>query len=1086
MYEIQINEKGMSSYSVDNSDSKIKEEKKLNKNPNNTKYKTILNNIYDFKCNKDIANIFSYGIYKGSFNLNEKDILNFSKDKDILKNFALRERKTEFYRLIWDFDFKVDKNPILNDYIKIADKIVEKIICYIIQILKEYFDLSEDQVKYIYAGKNEGIGMHVYFYNIIINCSIHRFIFYKVIELLIKNKDYPEEVIDKIFDVSITDSNGLRLFYFEKDNNFYYPIKDKSTFDFDEKADNLIKYSLLRTNNTEINIKIKEIYDIKIINKFQSTKSKQLKISKPKIAKKEDEKSNEEENDNYNFEINNSVNIDFLSDKQKKELIIKLGNLISSEKLDDYNCWINIVMAFRIFNLKYELLTICKKSSKFDREAEKAIFNIFKKKYDDRSKYIVAKLIYWAADDNLKECIKIIEEYNIQLDLKIKSSDDILLFDNKNKFNYKEESKYISDIAINKMLEEIKKSDGNKVLLLKSPTGSGKTTCISKIITEIKPESILAITSRRSMIATLQNSLKDLNLVSYLDDAANQNKFISSLEYLASVKESKYDILILDEVNSLLTHYWSDTMVSKRLDSIIKLCNLIKNSKLIIAADANVTEMVFKFFDNLKIGYFFYLNSFKNKLGKNMNIYTSKSNSEDTNIFNFCELFKKDVKDGRSVLIFSDSRKLTIKIQSFLLNYNSDLNYYLIFNKDSGNLKDLNDCNNTFLNKCVICSPRVVYGLDILIKYKQVYMIYKNTAGYFQSMNALEYHQQINRSRNAENVNILINNSFNKFKNKFISFEKSCSEENKIYAKHKEEYTELAKKYQVVNELCSCLSLDGELSINKESLFANIFYIKTYFDKLFFYNKLDIIKLLSIEAGFTIIDKELEIIKTIKSSDDAIKAYDKKIKKVTKKILNNQKITEQHEKQIAVNTHEQIEARKKILLFDGLNYESMSKLLVDPEKFQTYINRKYLQLNKENFEKIKIKINSSEIPQLIKDNKILNKIKVLFDIEEKINFERFDVNNIKLNDKELENAKKYLTDKIKDICLFFSGDKSNRILEERKKNKISNIITTNQLQKFIVDLYNSFGDIFKVSTKIKRINVNKVKVQMTIFKFSLN
>jgi hypothetical protein len=63
------------------------------------------------------------------------------------------------------------------------------------------------------------------------------------------------------------------------------------------------------------------------------------------------------------------------------------------------------------------------------------------------------------------------------------------------------------------------------------------------------------------------------------------------LENIVRVNDT-YDVILLDEVNSLINYFYYDTLKSIRLRCIGVLLKLLSKAKVIIACDAN------KFFKN--------------------------------------------------------------------------------------------------------------------------------------------------------------------------------------------------------------------------------------------------------------------------------------------------------------------------------------------------------------------------------------------------------------------------------------------------------------------------------------------------------
>jgi hypothetical protein len=237
--------------------------------------------------------------------------------------------------------------------------------------------------------------------------------------------------------------------------------------------------------------------------------------------------------------------------------------------------------------------------------------------------------------------------------------------------------------------------------------------------------SIISVVSRRSMCGTHINTFKNLKLTSYLEEPIFTKKYITSIEHLVSYNYNKYNIVILDEINSLLSYLYSNTLDGRRLKCFQNLCKIIFNANLVLCCDSNITNMVYEFIEkqrNIFGNILKYRNRNRNKTDVNMIIYKAKSTNLERKILSFCKLMKNEVENNKSLLIFSDSKYITVMIKELLLKYNNNEDYYRLINKDYGTLDEIINCNKEFINKCVIASPKIVYGVDITIHYDNIYL----------------------------------------------------------------------------------------------------------------------------------------------------------------------------------------------------------------------------------------------------------------------------------------------------------------------------------------------------------------------------
>ena len=112
--------------------------------------------------------VLSYGNITGKFIIEPKAFSKIITSDVNIKRYCFIPFKTEYYSLIWDFDYKVDKySDLLNGLIDSFDKITMDIIQKIIEVIKETFTCDDNTTDYIYAIKNIGYGVHIYFPNII-------------------------------------------------------------------------------------------------------------------------------------------------------------------------------------------------------------------------------------------------------------------------------------------------------------------------------------------------------------------------------------------------------------------------------------------------------------------------------------------------------------------------------------------------------------------------------------------------------------------------------------------------------------------------------------------------------------------------------------------------------------------------------------------------------------------------------------------------------------------------------------------------------------------------------------------------------
>ena len=1005
----------------------------------------------DNQTGKFIASldVLKYLALNSNENNIEKTIFNKDTGKFDKKNAPLCfvESKTQYYKMVFDFDFKYEKYPDL--YLGFTDQ-HEIITKYIIDkiIISLQNTINKPNVQYIWSEKTKSIGFHIYFPNIITNKLLHKYIYDETIKQIEEDKKYPFKLIDKIFDDCVKEANGVRLWYYKIADDYYYPIQSKSTYIFDPEPTKHFVLCLLNTRYENYNHELKIKMDLieqnnNVINHKQKTVDLKKNIIKQDIEYVED------------FKI---LNID-----DKKELFKGLVELISLNKIDDYKTWIKLVYMYKNYGFgAEEIIKLSSKSKKFNSESKKMIMDIYlEKKINKNIKSIsLGTLVYWAKESNLIKTNILFAKYYLSTKLNVSNIDSILLSKLNIKTDFVENSQYISNIAFDIFQTQI--SNGIDCLILKSPTGTGKTTIIQKLIKYLLDNDpdykIISVITRRSMSSCHINAfnIKDsVKFTSYLDNQYETlDYFISSFENLIRVEEH-YDIIILDEINSLINYFYSSTLQNKRLQCISTLLKLISKSKLVICVDANITDMVFSLFTQLDKKIFYYTNTFQNKKDVSLNIYYSCKYKEDNNLITWCEKFivPNYISKSKSCLILSDSKEITDKLKIIFEKHNSNQDYYRIFNREEGTLDDLTNINSIGINRVLCTSPRIIYGVDITIQYDEIFVIYRKNTGLY-SMGALEMIQQISRARNTKIVNLLILDPNAQFTyNQFIDYDTNKKIQESYVNGYSKFHDDLCKKYNVVNEMgCTHMEIDGTIKFNVNSFMTPIHFLKTWYDQLFYRNKVDIIKLIAKDYGYKIneIKWDPTYLFGIKSLKDKLELKKEEIIELSKKIYRGDDIDIKYNNFID-NLQEQINMRNKYLK-NILDLDLRMELACDNNKFSQWLCKKYFELSKEQFDEKTIKTNNDDIVQMIKDDDIINKINTCFWFENLLGFSRLKINEIKSDN--IEQVKKtFISDVEKFYTIFRNNECKNKTIKSIK-HKINTIINENYLQKFIAECYN--------------------------------
>ena len=588
---------------------------------------------------------------------------------------------TKSIKLFIDYDQEIIfKTPLQRD--KYAQKISESILKNVNEKLYSLFKIQNTPIIVLISDTLTKMSLHIIFTDII---------FQTVYQI----KHFMQDI--SLIDQSVYKTGCFRMLYcskFARNNkliyshsyNYTYPTTDYQFF---------LDTSICYTENKQL--LPFEILTQDIKNQYTS-RSKNNKIHN--IPR------------NYTYQ-----NIDF------DILQTTLDKLIP--KADNYIEWLTISLSIKDLYLStqdtelqqkiYTLYdTFSQNSPKYNKERNKQIFDSLNPKIDINYLFKMAnEKHYFLPFYNYQE---LIFNHNKHTNIDIK------------------DEKYIN-------IQDLESLIKYKYICIKSPTGSGKTRFLKQIIQYFKIENILSITSRVNLAGEHMKELflqfyGDLNYQSFY----NCQNLVIQLESLAkcNYKLFKNGIVILDEVNSLLSHIRSPTMNNKRHQVYLYLVEIIKNSQYVISLDADLADWNIQFLQDIHpADYFVYYNINKNKLGTDAIIYKSTSviiNTMQSYIIN----------NTYFISCFDSLREMneTIKYLSQFGNknewiiYSSEIDYKIINTQD-------------WINKFVFFTPTIIYGIDFSHQEVDAFSFtYKN------HLNSLQIYQMMSRSRKQHKLHV--------------------------------------------------------------------------------------------------------------------------------------------------------------------------------------------------------------------------------------------------------------------------------------------------------------------------------------------
>ncbi len=344
------------------------------------------------------------------------------------------------------------------------------------------------------------------------------------------------------------------------------------------------------------------------------------------------------------------------------------------------------------------------------------------------------------------------------------------------------------------------------ITFIKSPKGSGKTTFLSdairKAITRfatleefeegadsqngesyLTNAKVLLIGHRRALIGDLCGKL---NLSCYLDDEKfkqgevyeRQKRYGICLDSLMKIRGLRYDIVVIDEVEQVLSHFLSETVGEKRQALFRLFCEQLRSAKKIVALDADLGWVSFLTLNTLIHGVQDRSNS---TLDFPVQIYINEHVSKNSELHLYeshdqlVEHMQRSIIDGKRVFITSNSKEkiktLTKTVQKLENDHDLKISIKTITSENSqqeDTQKFIKQIKSEIL-KCdvTLSSPSLGTGIDITFDggEQKIDCVY----GFFENLinSHFEIDQQIARVRHPGSVHVWVSPSTFKFETDF-------------------------------------------------------------------------------------------------------------------------------------------------------------------------------------------------------------------------------------------------------------------------------------------------------------------------------
>ena len=433
-----------------------------------------------------------------------------------------------------------------------------------------------------------------------------------------------------------------------------------------------------------------------------------------------------------------------------------LCSCLSLTQLDNYDSWVRIGMILKSVGAPLSLWEETSKRSKKYKQGECTI----KWRSFTRNCHTIGSLFVLAKEGNPQMLERISPELNMNKDVLFEDADEFPAIEIDTPFltpPTETTQKTPDQETFQRLVDETLDDPSKKSIIVRSRYGSGKTTFLQRLIKAKNPKRVLFVTYRQTLARDIMRNFGKLGFKNYLDAAENPAVWeapkliiqIDSLMHLWTASsegsfKKAYDMIILDESESLLAHIDEKTMEKKEIGIFNFFDALLKQCGKILFMDGDMSPRSLSF-----AKYYGGLTYIKNKnIGgrKVINLFQDEEQWNKNLRADLETYFKADPKF--KVCIVSQSASQVDLLSQELQNDFPHLTVKKLTGQDGGETKKdfFQDINETLSDANVfLYSPVIESGVDITIPIKKVYGILCA-----QSNSQRAFLQMINRCRKVE------------------------------------------------------------------------------------------------------------------------------------------------------------------------------------------------------------------------------------------------------------------------------------------------------------------------------------------------
>ena len=444
------------------------------------------------------------------------------------------------------------------------------------------------------------------------------------------------------------------------------------------------------------------------------------------------------------------------------EILEKIVKLI---KPQDYHFWILIGMALK--NENKNSLNIWQDWSKYGPYIDTCVQECFDKWNRFKSNTNIdsvgiGTLKYYAKKDNPEEYFKLFNSNSLALETELKNNPNMVsiekskicnsmyLFSNFKKIiKHDENDEKISE-TINKWIYE-----NHKCLCIKSEMDTGKTYLITELLKNYsaKFKRVLFVTHRTKFANDIYEKFKSMGFIHYQKDPDKMmfgDKIIcqiESLHKLFAFNNSPFDLIIMDEIESVLNQFSSPTMKGTNYDILYKFTEMEKLANKLLYFDADFALRAYQYINNnIQKDPLFIINKFT-KCKRSITCYPTKKI-----VYN--DIYTK-LNENKNIAIISMSNKVGQKIYTNIIAKFPDKKILLMTSKTCSDDKvkeKLDNVNTYWIDyDVIIYTSAIDAGISFNKKhFDSLYIFACNNCNGPRSLI-----QQTGRIRNLENDNIM-------------------------------------------------------------------------------------------------------------------------------------------------------------------------------------------------------------------------------------------------------------------------------------------------------------------------------------------